>query len=151
MQKAQTSTEYLVVLAVVLILVIVITVLLIDAGVVHLPAHRQLSRSHLASYDVGILQHAISSSGATLRLLNNLPYAVQVTGVSFDGVSASFPELPLVLDSHQDAQLITTDITAQENEGYRYVMRINYTDPETALEMEVGDESYMIEGQGGYS
>ncbi len=89
MDKGQLSTEYLVILAVVVIVaLIVVTVLggFIDIGA---GAGVQASKSYWRGADIGLLNWKVALAGSSsyFTVRNNLDYTIQITSFTVDGVT----------------------------------------------------------------
>ena len=87
MRRAQTATEYLVIIAVVIILAL--TVLSILGGIPGISDSPSggVNDAILATANVGIVAYSISDYGATVFLRNNLGDAIRVDSITLDGVS----------------------------------------------------------------
>jgi hypothetical protein len=94
--KAQASTEYLVILAVVIIVALVVVAVLggfIDIG---RGAGEQAGKTYWRSADIGLMDWVMDNSGAdTLAVRNNLDYKINVTAISVGGTNVDVTDLEL--------------------------------------------------------
>ncbi|MFH1403727.1 MAG: hypothetical protein ABIH11_05600 [Candidatus Altiarchaeota archaeon] len=124
--KGQLSTEYLVILAVVVIVaLIVVTVLggFIDIGT---GAGAQAAKGYWRSADIGILNWKVSSTagGSEFMVRNNLDYRIEISDVSVDG--ASVHSTATVLTAGQSKKFTLTG-TLCSAAGDQYAMPVKFT------------------------
>ena len=143
MRRAQAATEYLIILAVVVIIaLIVIGVMGGFPGITRGISERD-SAAYWSGADIGIIRYALvtsgSSSKSTLLIRNNKNFPVSLTSIQFDGgtvLDDKFtPQLPqqiapgATLALNASSQDLNCGSTTQGT-SYSKNVRIVYTDPQ---------------------
>jgi uncharacterized protein (UPF0333 family) len=147
--KAQTSTEYLIIIAVLLIGVTIVVLMISESGTVSSNTEKSIRAGALAFFDIGIDSYQASSAGVTLTLVNNLPYTVQIDEIYVDDVARDFG-LPVNITTERRTSVQTADLSVDAQESYRYTIRIAYSDPLTGQSYTLEDAALIIEGVGSY-
>ena len=124
--RAQTATEYLVILAVVLVVGLIVVATL--GGIPSLSSQdKSVINQKAASQKVGIKDFTITSAGVQFRIQNNLPNPIKVTDIRLDGEpiapSRQFP----VRISVGDNALIQTYAGLPDYGEEDATVNINYT------------------------
>jgi hypothetical protein len=148
-KQGQTATEYMVLIGIVIISVVIIAMIINRSGSFASVPQKHYDAEHLKSFDVGIASFKSSASDTTLTLINNLPYAVNVTKIYFNDNSYAFG-LPITLNSGRKADVTTVAVTTQPEVKFVYVVKMEYKDALTGQGYNLSDSSYVIAGSGGY-
>lgn len=127
-KRAQTATEYLIILAVVIIIALVVVGVLGGIPGIGGGTSGRTSQAQLSTADVGIISHAVTNTNTSLTLRNNHAETIVVTNVSFDGeVDTSCTGIPLTLQIGQDRDVTCPDTNTTTGEPYEYEVSIDYT------------------------
>lgn len=84
--RSQTSTEYLILGAVVIIIALIVIAVLGGVPSIGGASSDDAHRAQLRSMEVGIAHYAVSEQGTVFALINNQNRPVHITSVSIDGV-----------------------------------------------------------------
>jgi hypothetical protein len=125
--KGQLSTEYLVILAVVVIVaLIVVTVLggFIDIGA---GTTSQASKSYWRGADIGILNWKVAETGESVfTLRNNMDYTIELKSMTVGGASIT-SAVDTLISAGQSRTIRETISTAVCSEGYPYSLSVSFT------------------------
>ncbi|MFT4326093.1 MAG: hypothetical protein ACMXYK_01175 [Candidatus Woesearchaeota archaeon] len=89
-RKSQTATEYLVILAVVIVIAIVVTNLLGGFPSLGGGVSENRARSALLSAEIGIEAYSVSDYDTMLRVKNNKPFGVIIDKIEVNGEECLF-------------------------------------------------------------
>jgi len=145
-KRAQTSVEYLIILAVVLIVVTIVASILnvaSSSSATSAPFSRQME---LVGKDIGIEDYLVTDTGTNITLVNNEVSPVQVTAVKVGGTWVASSELPVRLGVHDSNMIYTTSHNYAIGTTYRDLVVINYTIISTSEKRQVSDDSFFIIG-----
>lgn len=145
-KKAQTATEYLIILAVVIIIALIVVGVMGGIPGIGGGAGARASQSYWSTADVAFTSYSIDSTGlVTLSTRNNLVNAVTIDSISIGGVDLTavlLPALPVTLNSGESITLSGTAAGLACTSGsFSHAVSIGYTD--TAL-----GGSYTFDGDG---
>ena len=136
-KKAQTATEYLIILAVVIIISLVVVSVLGGIPSIGGSSSEQTARLQLAAAKVGITDYYISEAKGLFTFKNNQATTIRIDSVTVDGKkcfligSNSNPTLEPILRAGESQTVSCGSITAESDESYTYAATINYTDTKT--------------------
>lgn len=131
LKRAQTATEYLIILAVVIVIALILVGILGVFPSMGTGAHSKVDLAYWGTTEVGFTNWAIDENGnVTLILKNNMQYAVEVSNVVINGESilaSSVTLLPL------NEIIVTGALSSGGSEGtpYSYPVSIIYIDSRT--------------------
>ncbi len=132
MRRAQAATEYLIILAVVVIIALIVVGVLggfqgLSGGIT-----RQQSEAYWGSIaDVGVLpNYKISPAIAELTVKNNRPFAVRIKNVLIDNSGMMAPEM-VTIPPGLTANVNVSGHSCIIGEQYSYNVQIVYIDPST--------------------
>jgi hypothetical protein len=131
-KKGQAATEYLIILAVVVIIALIVVGVLggfqgLSGGIT-----RQQSEAYWSSIaDVGVLpNYKISPAIAELTIRNNRPFPIKVSSVLIDNTGAISPA-GITIPPGLTANVNVSGHTCIIQEQYSYNIQIIYVDPST--------------------
>lgn len=136
--KGQAATEYLIILAVVVIIaLIVIGVMGGFPGITRGISERD-SAAYWAGADIGLIRYSLvvtgSSSDSTLVFRNNKNFQVRMTNISFDGTNTTgFPVEVIAPGASVGVNITSTDLdcgSASAGQSFSRNVVIYYTDPQ---------------------
>jgi hypothetical protein len=129
--RAQTATEYLVILAVVIIIALIVISTL--GGIPGIANQENTERAKLLSAEIGISDYAVSENGIYLFLRNNKNTLITITQISvYNRSCTSTPTLPITLGLGQREYIICTNLNGTSlNTAYSYPITVTYTDLKT--------------------
>ncbi len=131
-RKAQGATEYLIVLAVVIIIGLIVIGILRSVPAIGTTATSRTSKIYWESAEIGITDHAIDGSGIVLFVKNNFVKDIKITEIKLDGSSIYTPDE--TLKPGEIRELISTSKTCTSGRQYSYEIEIDYTDLTTNSE-----------------
>lgn len=97
MKRGQVSTEFMIILSVILVILIFISVVMFDVNVIARNFGDISSGRYWSTADVGVLGMDLNGTVGNVSVINNLDYSVEVVGLTFDSVDVLIT--PLSLDS----------------------------------------------------
>ncbi len=139
-KKAQTATEYLIILAVVIIIALIVVGVMGGIPGIGGQAGGRTSQAYWSTADVAFTSYSVSPSEVNLVTQNNLPGSVTINSVSLDGTDVAADDVPVTLNSGQTITLDGAEVTCTSG-SYSYTVEINYTD-------ESSGATYIFDGDG---
>lgn len=98
LRRSQTATEYLIILAVVIIIGLIVVAILGGIPGIGGGTGSRSAQTQLATAAVGVTSHAITNESVVITLRNNQQETIVITNISLDGVTlANCMGLPLTL------------------------------------------------------
>jgi uncharacterized protein (UPF0333 family) len=152
-KKGQTATEYLIILAVVIVVALIVVGVMggipgIDQGV-----GRKASASYWKSADVSIDAYAVTSAGeVTLNIRNALDTTITITAftvstAAVDNTAGDIAGLNgLTISPGQSVSLISAAIALPCSGSFSHGISITYTDKATDAEYTVDGDGHKLEG-----
>ena len=125
-KKAQGATEYLIVLAVVIIIGLIVIGVMRNVPASGASASIRASKAYWESADIGITDYAVDGTGLTLFVRNNFARNIKITDIKFDDVSVYTTDE--TLKAGEILQLTSTSETCTAGRQYLYDVKITYTD-----------------------
>lgn len=147
--KAQTATEYIVIIAVV-ILIAVVVAQQISSGLGS--ASEVSTRTNNVKSSVGnivVMKHVIGNDSSKLVIQNNNPYDIKVNNLSLDGVTCTTPNLPKYLRIGGSVAITCTNINGTVGDKYSKDVVINYmaTEVIAIYDSNLGEISGKVTGE----
>ena len=127
MNRAQAASEYLILMAIVLVGLVIAVSVLTDSRSSAARGADVSTRLALVSQPVGIFEYAIGPSGTYLEFVNNAGSPINITAVHIGSAWIASTDLPLVLGAHDRSAVETVSYSVAENATYRDRIVINYT------------------------
>ena len=128
-RKAQAATEYLIILAVVVIIaLIVVGVIGGFPGMTRGVSERD-SASYWATADVGIVRYYVNGSLAQMVIRNNKIFTVNLTNITFDGVGDALAPTSLLISPGTSVQVNRTATCGAAGTTFSKNIVIIYVDP----------------------
>ncbi|MFT4326631.1 MAG: DUF1566 domain-containing protein [Candidatus Woesearchaeota archaeon] len=131
-KKSQTATEYLIILAVVIVIALVVASLLggfpgIGGGV-----SENAARTRLRTLEIGINAYAMTSRATMFRMQNNNAFPIQIDTMTIEGKKCSLYPNRQRLDPGQEREIICFGVVGNER-GARFSKQftITFTDLRT--------------------
>ena len=143
MRRAQTATEYLVII--VLVIILALTVLSILGGIPGLSGSPSsgINDAKLATANVGVVAYSISDAGATVFLRNNLADTISVDAITIDGEVCT-PFTPITLVRGQEIEVFCESILEVVDDEYAVSIAIDYTNKKTTAQYSQDDPEYIL-------
>ena len=146
MGRAQASTEYLIILAVVVILALIVVGVLGGIPSIGSSSRRRTSALYWSSADVAIVAHSVDSAGAAnvFKLRNNLRNTITLKSLTIGGTTVVSNSTSIA--SGESTTFSGSGIASHLDCGdaedpYSYTVSIVYTDEDT-------DANYTFTGSG---
>ena len=140
-KKAQTATEYMIILAVVIIIALIVVGVLGDIPGISGGSRSRASQAYWETADIGIVSYSASAGGdnVTLVVQNNLRdtivinmIKVSASGSTTANYSSSDTDTTLSPGGKHTFVITNDDICANQGDSFTSNVWINYTDDETA-------------------
>ena len=150
MRRAQTATEYLVII--ILVIILALTVLSILGGIPGLSGSPSsgINDAKLATANVGVVAYSISDAGATVFLRNNLADTISVDAITIDGEVCT-PFTPITLVRGQEIEVFCESILEVVDDEYAVSIAIDYTNKKTTAEYSQDDPEYILAAKKAFS
>lgn len=124
MKKAQTATEYLVILAVVIVIALIVVGVLGGIPSIGGGADKRANDARLSTADVGITGYSVSSSQTTLVVRNNEQSSIWVTDIYVNNTLCSSIGA-FTLKIGEQRKVTCTDVSSQEGSLVKYSILID--------------------------
>ena len=149
-RKAQAATEYLVILAVVVIIALIVVTVMGGIPGIGKSAVARTSAAYWATADVAVSQFAISSTGAgSFTLKNNQRMSVDISALTI-GTSANIITIPIQIVPGGTINVVATNGTiaprCTPNNAYSYPVTLTYRNPLTGRNITLPGDGSTIEG-----
>mgnify|MGYP006280134605 CR=1 FL=1 len=130
MKKTQTATEYLIILAVVIVIGLIVVGVLGGIPSIGGGTGRNADAAELRTNKIGVMGHTLNSTAMKLLLRNNMPETISLDALTIENTVCSATNLPVILSSGRQATVICTNVQSSDPTGtqYEYDLDINYTD-----------------------
>ena len=151
-RKAQTATEYLIILAVVIIIALIVVGVMGGIPGIGGGAKGRASQAYWSTADIAFPSFSVdTTNGATLNVRNNLVNTIQITdfdlGSDLDPITGWEPDLPITLTSGQSQQIVAASVVcANAGDSFSYTVGITYTDTATGTDYTFTGEGTLLEG-----
>lgn len=144
--KAQGSTEYLIILAVVIIIALIVVGVLGGIPGIGRTGTQRASASFWLSQDIGITSYSVKSNGqVTFNLKNNLRNSATVTAVTLGGQAVGSGNLSLSTGS-TGSRTGSTSLSCTAGKPFTYAVNISYTDDATSASYNLDGDGTKLEG-----
>jgi len=142
--RGQAATEYLIILAVVVIIALIVVGVLGAFPAISGSVTRQQSEAYWQNAEMGILSnYRISGSTAEVTVKNNKGFAVQLTGIAFDGEGNMGS--PVLLSPGSQANVDVTGIPpCTTGQQFSYMVSISYEDRSTGRDFSFTGASSLV-------
>ncbi len=127
--KSQTATEYLIILAVVIVVSLTVISLLGDIPSNFSEVQTIVASAQLRSQDIGIINYFVGSNHSFLTLQNNRNFPVQIKNISVG--EAVCLNLPINLEVGEQKKIICYGVNAIVDTNYNYNYIIEWVDLNT--------------------
>ena len=149
-KKAQTATEYLIILAVVIIIALIVVGVMGGIPGIGGGAKGRASAAYWSTADIAFSSYSIGTTGGTFNIRNNKVNTIQITDIDLGGPldpTDWTPNLPITLTSGQTQQLTSTNTTcATAGDSFSKTVTITYTDTATGTSYSFDGEGTLLEG-----
>jgi len=143
--KGQAATEYLIVLAVVIIIALIVVAVMGGIPGIGKGAAGRTSAGYWATADVALLSYGVSAAGDDqVTIKNNLRDAITVSAVSVNGVDLEAATTTLGVGGTQTYTGAVAACTA--GQAYSYPVSITYANMRTGLTTTIAGDGAMLEG-----
>lgn len=146
-KKAQGATEYLIILAVVIIVALIVVGAMGGIPGIGTGARQRASASYWQAADIAIPSYAVSAATDTLdiNLKNNLRNSISAVAVTVGGTALTCSETSLAPGQSTDCSGSMT--CASAGDSYSYDVSVAYTDDETGASYTFTGEGHKLEGK----
>ncbi|MBS3165022.1 hypothetical protein J4439_06335 [Candidatus Woesearchaeota archaeon] len=151
MARAQASTEYLIILAVVIILALIVVGVLGGIPSIGSSSRRRTSELYWGSADIALTAYSFDAAGAAnvLKVRNNLRGGITIRDITIEGTSAVTSDT--TLSSGESVTFSGSGIASHKDCGssgdsYSYTVRVNYTDDDTGANYSFSGSGTPLEG-----
>lgn len=149
-RKAQAATEYLVILAVVVIIALIVVTVMGGIPGIGKSAVARTSSAYWATADIAVSQFSISSTGSgSFTLKNNQRMAVEISTLAI-GTSGNIVTTPIQIVPGGTASVVAGNGTiaplCTANQAYSYPVVLTYRNPLTGRNVTLPGDGATIEG-----
>ena len=123
-RKAQTATEYLIILAVVIIIALIVVGVMGGIPGIGGGAKERTSRAYWSTADVAFTAYSVDSSGVTLNTRNNMERSVTVNSISLGGTDLGISATTLTAGG---AHTFTSGAVTCTSGSFSYTVSVSYT------------------------
>jgi len=147
--KAQTATEYMIILAIVIVIALIAVGAMGGIPSIGGGAKQRASSSYWESADIGIVAHSFGTDAVgtddTLVIRNNKESQITIRNISLNGNLVYSTATPFTAGEEKTLHL---DFDCGNNPGDRYSIdvSVNYTDDITASTYEFHGENHKLDG-----
>ena len=117
LQRGQTATEYIIVVAVVLVISLVGAAILGSLPSIGSESDERVERSSYLTKEVAIDTYGVESDSSTFVIRNNYPRKIQVSDASVEGINCNSSNLPVTLKPGQkfvlDCEANSSQVTSE--------------------------------------
>ncbi len=148
MRKAQAATEYLIVLAVVIIIALIVIGVMGGIPGIGAGARGRASAAYWSTADIAIPSYANSATtGWSINVKNNIRNTVTITALTIDGDAPAVGVLPLTLAAGGTGSIsITATPACTATQAFSSGVEITYTDSATGASYTFTGDGTKLEG-----
>lgn len=146
-RKAQGATEYLIILAVVIIIALIVIGAMGGIPGIGTGARQRASASYWQTADIAIPSYATSAATDTITLTakNNLRNSISSLALTVEGTSLTCSATSLA--PGQSTECSGTKACAAAGDSYSYDVSVTYIDDETGASYTFTGEGHKLEGK----
>ena len=137
-RKAQTATEYLIILAVVIIIALIVVGVMGGIPGIGGGAGERTSMAYWSTANVAFTSYSVNAGGVTLVTQNNNPGAITVNSISLGGTDLGITATQLTSGG---STTFTSNAVTCSSGSFSYTVSISYTDVAT-------NATYTFDGDG---
>lgn len=146
-RKAQGATEYMIILAVVIIIALLAIAVMQGVPSIGKSGASRSSAAFWETADIGVISYAVDASGITMNIRNNLKSMITITDIDLsDEDLTTSPSLPETLAPGEVKTLTSDDVTCSAGDRFSYDVEVKYTDEETNANYTFTGEGNKLEG-----
>ena len=141
MKKGQSSTEYLIILAVVIVIALIVVGVLGGIPGIGQSSRQRASTTYWATQDLAVTSYSLNASGyVKLNIVNNLRNSVSLSAVTLDGqlVGSGSTFLSTGSTTLREGD---TSLTCTSGDTYEHTLSLSYVDSAT-------NSTYYFDGDG---
>ena len=134
-RKAQTATEYLIILAVVIVIALIVVSVLGGIPGIGQSGQEKAEQIFWATSELALASYANTEvNGLTITMKNNLREGITIDSFALDGVSVLNAPSGVFIDSGDQVALpLYNNVTCTAGNSYSYAVEINYTTSVTGV------------------
>jgi uncharacterized protein (UPF0333 family) len=125
-KRAQGTTEYIVVVGIVLVIIGIVLGTFTGLGSFSGEANEKAMRAKLMGAEVAVTEYILDTNQLQIQVKNTLPRPMKVSSIVVSGVTVSSGQLPAVLQPEQQVDIYTSSIQGSEV-GARYARPVTIT------------------------
>jgi hypothetical protein len=146
MKKAQTATEYLIILAVVIIIALIVVGVMGGIPGMGGNAKAKTSAAYWSTAKVSFTSYSVNSAGATLNIRNSNAGSITITAVSLGGTALTMvPALPVTLTAGQTQQFTSVSKTCASG-SFSFPVSVTYTEVDTGASITFEGDGQNLDG-----
>ncbi|MFW5746335.1 MAG: hypothetical protein ACOCWQ_02160 [Nanoarchaeota archaeon] len=126
--RAQAATEYLIILAAVLIVAVLLVSLLGEMTGVPMQRRKTGEIAGRMHQDLAMTDIAVTDAAAYLTLINRMEVPINVTSITINGSSIASSVLPLVLVPYEESIFNVSSLRGTTGEYYAWDVVLWYTE-----------------------
>lgn len=147
-KKAQTATEYLIILAVVIIIALIVVGVLGGIPGIGRTSGSRASAAYWSSADIAITNYAFDAAGTTnvIKMRNNLRNQITVTNVEVGGTNVITAAQAISSGETKDMVIASHIDCGDAGDSFSYEIIITYTDSGTGASYSFTGDGNKLEG-----
>jgi len=141
MKRGQSSTEYLIILAVVIVIALIVVGVLGGIPGIGQSGRQRTSQTYWSTQDLAVTSYSVNTDGyVKLNLINNLRNSITLTAVTVNGQSVGSGSTSLSTGG-TTLREGDTSLTCTSGDTYEYTLSLTYVDSAT-------NSTYYFDGDG---
>ena len=132
LKKAQTATEYIVIVAVVIVIGIVVGMLISQGSGSASETSVRKDEAKVMTGTVAVTKHVVSNESAKVQVVNNNPYTISLTALTIDGTVCQTSDVPVTLRTGGTKLVTCSNINGMAGDRYSLEVIANYTNSEVS-------------------
>lgn len=146
MKKSQTSTEYLIILAVVIVIALIVVGVLGGIPGIGGGVSESSSRLQLASLDVGVTSYMQNSHSTSLELSNNNPTSIRIDSMTINNKKCSLYPYKALLGIGEKRKITCYGVIGlDEGSRFDYNFNLTYTDMDTSAQYTIEPDIKLVD------
>ena len=150
LKRAQTATEYLIILAVVIIIALIVIGALGGIPGIGRGASGRASASYWSTADVAVTSYSVTTGNAvTLKMRNNLKTSITLNNVTLGSTVMTTTNQQLAAGETKSftGTVAGTDVCGAAGDSYSYAVQIQYKDLTTSSYYSFSGDGTKLEGK----
>jgi len=145
MKRAQTSVEYVILLAIVIVIAILVSNNLDMFKGLGVKTGERKALAYMSAQDVAVLNYVITNESATLQIQNPKPNLIRVSDITIAGTSCTTSDIPKIFSIGEKRTVTCSNINATGR--YEYNITITWKDIKNDATYIINDSKMLLVGK----